>query len=178
MRHVFFTLSILLLLPSGRQPATARPTVAATVPTLRISRTADAGIFAKTAQPGLPEAADRTTAPADRTTGRVTGCVVDLKTGAAVCGAVVGAGDGTLWTSTDRVVCVPAAWVVDGVGVFYGGSSSNLKRLPPSADAPENLQFFALMTTFTSTTYPEGRTSLAYSHAESGLQLRCIADRD
>lgn len=102
MRHVFFTLSILLLLPSGRQPATARPTVAATVPTLRISRTADAGIFAKTAQPGLPEAADRTTAPADRTTGRVTGCVVDLKTGAAVCGAVVGAGDGTLWTSTDR----------------------------------------------------------------------------
>lgn len=35
----------------------------------------------------------------------------------------------------DRVVCVPAAWVVDGVEVFYGGSSSNLKRLPPSVDA-------------------------------------------
>lgn len=47
-----------------------------------------------------------------------------------------------------------------------------------TADAPKNLQFFALMTTFTSTTYPEGRTSLAYSHVESGLQLRCIADRD
>lgn len=47
-----------------------------------------------------------------------------------------------------------------------------------TAEAPKNLQFFALMTTFTLTTYPEGRTSLAYCHVESGLQLRCIADRD
>lgn len=38
-------------------------------------------------------------------------------------------------SSTDRVVCVPAEWVIDGVEVFYGGSSSNLKRLPPSIDA-------------------------------------------
>jgi len=38
-------------------------------------------------------------------------------------------------SSTDRVVCVPAAWVIDGAEVFYGGSSSNLKRLPPSVDA-------------------------------------------
>ncbi len=38
-------------------------------------------------------------------------------------------------SSTDRVVCVPAEWVIDGAEVFYGGSSSNLKRLPPSVDA-------------------------------------------
>lgn len=38
-------------------------------------------------------------------------------------------------SSTDRVVCVPAGWVIDGAEVFYGGSSSNLKRLPPSVDA-------------------------------------------
>ncbi len=45
-----------------------------------------------------------------------------------------------------------------------------------TADALKNIQFFALMTTFTSSAYPDGRTSLAYSHVESGLQLRCIAD--
>lgn len=45
-----------------------------------------------------------------------------------------------------------------------------------TADALKNIQFFALMTTFTLSAYPEGRTALAYSHVESGLQLRCIAD--
>ncbi len=34
-------------------------------------------------------------------TDRVAGCVVDAKTGRAVCGATVGVDDGTLWTSTD-----------------------------------------------------------------------------
>lgn len=38
----------------------------------------------------------------DPGTDRVTGRVVDAKTGLGVCGATVGAGDGTLWTSTDR----------------------------------------------------------------------------
>ncbi len=45
-----------------------------------------------------------------------------------------------------------------------------------TAEALKNIQFFALMTTFTTSAYPEGRTALAYSHVESGLQLRCIAD--
>lgn len=40
-----------------------------------------------------------------------------------------------------------------------------------------NLQFFAQMTTFTKT-YPEGRITLAYSHYESGLQLRCVKDQN
>lgn len=39
------------------------------------------------------------------------------------------------------------------------------------------LQFFGLMTTYTST-YPDGRLSLAYVHEECGVQLRCIKDAE
>ena len=38
-------------------------------------------------------------------------------------------------SSVDRVVAVPAEWVVDAVEVFNGGSSDNRKRLPASVDA-------------------------------------------
>ena len=38
-------------------------------------------------------------------------------------------------SSADRVVAVPADWVVDAVEVFNGGSSDNRKRLPSSVDA-------------------------------------------
>ena len=38
-------------------------------------------------------------------------------------------------SSVDRVVAVPADWVVDAVEVFNGGSSDNRKRLPASVDA-------------------------------------------
>ena len=37
--------------------------------------------------------------------------------------------------SADRVVAVPYDWIVDGVEVFNGSSSSNRKRLRPSVDA-------------------------------------------
>ena len=36
---------------------------------------------------------------------------------------------------TDRVVAIPAEWVVDALEVFNGGSSDNRKRLPASLDA-------------------------------------------
>lgn len=48
-------------------------------------------------------------------------------------------------------------------------------------ETPENLtniQFFAQMTTFSSSTYPEGRVSLAYNSVCSGVQLRCICDAE
>lgn len=37
--------------------------------------------------------------------------------------------------SNERVVAIPPDWVVDGVEVFFGGSSSNQKRLPATVDA-------------------------------------------
>lgn len=36
---------------------------------------------------------------------------------------------------TEQVVAIPPEWVVDGVEVFYGGSSGNKKRLPETVDA-------------------------------------------
>ncbi|MCC8020037.1 MAG: DUF4876 domain-containing protein [Rikenellaceae bacterium] len=38
-------------------------------------------------------------------------------------------------SSSDRVVAIPYDWIMDGVEVFYGGSSNNQKRLSPSVDA-------------------------------------------
>lgn len=35
----------------------------------------------------------------------------------------------------DFIVKVPAEWIIDGVEVFYGGSSTNTKRLGPAIDA-------------------------------------------
>ena len=43
-------------------------------------------------------------------------------------------------SSVDNVVKVPYEWVLDAVEVFDGGSSSNIKRLAPSADAGYVLQ--------------------------------------
>ena len=37
--------------------------------------------------------------------------------------------------SNERVVAIPPEWVVDGLEVFFGGSSSNQKRLPETVDA-------------------------------------------
>ncbi|MBO7584771.1 MAG: DUF4876 domain-containing protein, partial [Bacteroidales bacterium] len=38
-------------------------------------------------------------------------------------------------STVDKVVAVPAEWVIDGVEVFNGGSSDNRKRLTPVVDA-------------------------------------------
>lgn len=38
-------------------------------------------------------------------------------------------------STVDDVVRIPLEWIVDGVEVFYGGSSKNMKRLDPSVDA-------------------------------------------
>lgn len=38
-------------------------------------------------------------------------------------------------STVDRVVKVPIDWVLDAVEVYYGGSSNNMKRMPPSVDA-------------------------------------------
>lgn len=38
-------------------------------------------------------------------------------------------------STADRIVKVPLDWVLDGVEVFYGGSSNNKKRIPPGIDA-------------------------------------------
>ncbi len=77
-----------------------------------------------------------------------------------------------IWSGNSTVVDwfnLPAlTYIMTSTAYSYNGTADDLK----------NMQFFALMTTFTSTSYPQGRTSLAYSHVESGLQLRCIADRD
>ncbi len=70
-----------------------------------MARTTDPTTVCAAAQPALPtlpDASAPTTDPTVRTTGRVAGRVVDRRTGEAVRGAAVGAGDGTLWTSTDR----------------------------------------------------------------------------
>ncbi len=38
-------------------------------------------------------------------------------------------------SSVDRIVKIPTDWVLDGVEVFYGGSSNNRKRIGPAVDA-------------------------------------------
>lgn len=38
-------------------------------------------------------------------------------------------------STIDRVTAVPTEWIIDGVEVYYGGSSNNKKRIPPSIDA-------------------------------------------
>ncbi|WP_303011765.1 DUF4876 domain-containing protein [uncultured Bacteroides sp.] len=38
-------------------------------------------------------------------------------------------------STVDRIVKIPLEWVLDGVEVFYGGSSNNKKRIPPTIDA-------------------------------------------
>ena len=40
-----------------------------------------------------------------------------------------------------------------------------------------NLQFHCLGTTFT-TSYPEGRVNVMFTHCESGLQIRCVKDAE
>ncbi|WP_294478103.1 DUF4876 domain-containing protein [uncultured Bacteroides sp.] len=43
-------------------------------------------------------------------------------------------------STVDQVVKIPLDWVIDGVEVYYGGSSSNRKRISPSIDAGYVLQ--------------------------------------
>ena len=38
-------------------------------------------------------------------------------------------------STVDQVIKIPLDWVIDGVEVYYGGSSSNKKRIAPSIDA-------------------------------------------
>lgn len=38
-------------------------------------------------------------------------------------------------STSDRVIAVPWEWIIDGAEVYYGGSSSNKKRISPSIDA-------------------------------------------
>ena len=38
-------------------------------------------------------------------------------------------------STVDRIVKVPVDWVLDAVEIYYGGSSNNMKRMPPSVDA-------------------------------------------
>ena len=38
-------------------------------------------------------------------------------------------------STVDQVIKIPLDWVIDGVEVYYGGSSSNKKRISPSIDA-------------------------------------------
>ena len=38
-------------------------------------------------------------------------------------------------STVDRIACIPIDWIIDGVDVFYGGSSNNVKRLQTQIDA-------------------------------------------
>lgn len=38
-------------------------------------------------------------------------------------------------STVDRIAKIPLEWIIDGVDVFYGGSSNNRKRLSPATDA-------------------------------------------
>lgn len=38
-------------------------------------------------------------------------------------------------STVDRIAKVPVDWVLDAVEIYYGGSSNNMKRMPPSVDA-------------------------------------------
>ncbi|HIZ86526.1 MAG TPA: DUF4876 domain-containing protein [Candidatus Coprenecus stercoravium] len=38
-------------------------------------------------------------------------------------------------STVDRIACIPIDWIIDGVDVFYGGSTKNVKRLQSQIDA-------------------------------------------
>ena len=38
-------------------------------------------------------------------------------------------------STVDRIACIPTDWIMDGVDVFYGGSTNNVKRLRTEIDA-------------------------------------------
>lgn len=38
-------------------------------------------------------------------------------------------------STVDRIIKIPFEWVIDGVEIYYGGSSNNKKRISPSIDA-------------------------------------------
>lgn len=38
-------------------------------------------------------------------------------------------------STVDRIIKIPLEWIIDGVEVYYGGSSNNKKRISPSIDA-------------------------------------------
>ncbi len=63
-------------------------------------------------------------------------------------------------------------------GLCYYLTSTAYKTLYDTATNPQvtNIQFFGLMSTFTSALYPEGRLSLGYTSFLTGHGLRCIQD--
>lgn len=63
-------------------------------------------------------------------------------------------------------------------GLCYYLTSTAYKALYDTATNTEvtNIQFFGLMSTFTSALYPEGRLSLGYTSFLTGHGLRCIQD--
>jgi len=46
--------------------------------------------------------------------------------------------------TVDQVIKIPLDWVIDGVEVYYGGSSSNKKRISPSIDQAKYPGLFRL----------------------------------
>lgn len=69
------------------------------------------------------------------------------------------------------------------IASFYGKPAlsyymSSTSYQPVLSDEGEltNIQFFSLMTTFTSSRYPEGRVTVAYASSVAGQQVRCVKD--
>ena len=61
--------------------------------------------------------------------------------------------------------------------VNYYMTSTAYKATYNASNELTNIQFFTLMSTFTSAKYPEGRLSLSYVGIKSGMQLRCVKDQ-
>ncbi len=118
-------------------------------------------------------------------TDRVAGCVVDAKTGRAVCGATVGVGDGTLWTSTDpegffvldrvgrgevslRVVCL--GYVTRELTVPSGAVGLRIGLQPRSLAIDEVVVTARRGDDASGTTYSVGREALDH------LQLTAVTD--
>ena len=66
---------------------------------------------------------------------------------------------------------------------FYGNPSmtylatSTVYKANESEGVVTSIQFFAGMTTFVKSSYPEGRVALAFQHCEAGSQLRCVKNK-
>ncbi|MCI1640402.1 MAG: fimbrillin family protein [Bacteroidales bacterium] len=67
---------------------------------------------------------------------------------------------------------------IGNLSMNYLIASTPYKLVYSSTDPTElkNIQYFGMMSTFTST-YKEGRLSVAYTNYKSGYQLRCIKDK-
>lgn len=83
---------------------------------------------------------------------------------------------GALWISESNSN-QPQFYGCPSLTYIMSSTCYNLKYSSSEPDELDNIQFFGMMTTFSST-YSEGRASLSYISIRAGVQLRCVKNAE